>query len=64
MTPFLHASNAFMRKFVFQAGFRDGVDGFSVALSASVNAYLKYAKLLEFQRDAKVREAEDFNKVW
>ncbi|MBE2169451.1 glycosyltransferase family 2 protein [Cobetia amphilecti] len=63
-TPFLHASNAFMRKFVFQAGFRDGVDGFSVALSASVNAYLKYAKLLEFQRDAKVREAEDFNKVW
>ncbi len=63
-TPFLHGSNAFMRKFVFQAGFRDGVDGFSVALSASVNAYLKYAKLLEFQRDAKVREAEDFNKVW
>ena len=45
-------------------GFLGGLDGVSVALSAAINAYLKYAKLLEFQRDAKVRDAEDFDRIW
>jgi len=63
-SPFLHGANAFVRKYVFQRGFLGGLDGVSVALSAGVNAYLKYAKLLEFQRDAKVRDAEDFDRVW
>ncbi len=36
----------------------------TVALSSAVNSYLKYAKLLEFQRDPKVLENEDFDKVW
>ncbi|WP_106476760.1 glycosyltransferase family 2 protein [Phytohalomonas tamaricis] len=64
LSPLTHGANAFVRKYVFQGGFTAGVDGLSVALSAAVNAYLKYAKLLEFQRDAKVRDAENFDKVW
>ncbi|OHV08940.1 glycosyltransferase family 2 protein [Kushneria phosphatilytica] len=63
-SPWLHGSNAFVRKYLFQRGFTAGVDGLSVALSAALNAYLKYAKLLEFQRDAKVRDAEDFDRIW
>ena len=53
-----------MRKYLFQGGMLGGLDGLSVSLSAAVNAYLKYAKLLELQRDARVRDAEDFDKVW
>ncbi|WP_110654255.1 glycosyltransferase family 2 protein [Salinicola halimionae] len=64
LSPALHGANAFMRKYVFQRGFLGGLDGISVALSAAVNAYLKYAKLLELQRDAKVREAENFDRIW
>ncbi|GAB2787973.1 glycosyltransferase family 2 protein [Halomonas shantousis] len=64
LSPITHGANAFVRKYLFQRGFASGVDGFSVALSAAVNAYLKYAKLLEFQRDAKVRDAENFDNVW
>lgn len=63
-SPALHGANAFVRKYVFQRGFLGGLDGASVALSAAVNAYLKYAKLLEFQRDAKVRDAENFDRIW
>lgn len=63
-SPLLHGANAFVRKYVFQRGFTSGVDGASVALSAAVNAYLKYAKLLEYQRDSRVRDAEDFDRVW
>lgn len=62
--PFVHGLNAFIRKYLFQRGCLAGLDGLSVSLSAGVNAYLKYAKLLEFQRDPQVREREDFNQVW
>ncbi|CAK2408030.1 (heptosyl)LPS beta-1,4-glucosyltransferase [Vibrio crassostreae] len=63
-SPFTHGLNAFIRKYIFQKGFLGGVDGMTVALSSAVNSYLKYAKLLEFQRDPKVLEKEDFDKVW
>ncbi len=63
-SPFTHGLNAFVRKYIFQRGFLGGVDGMTVALSSAINSYLKYAKLLEFQRDPKVLEKEDFNKVW
>ncbi len=63
-SPILHGLNAFFRKYLVQLGFLGGVDGFTVALSSAVNSYLKYAKLLEFQRDPKVLQTEDFNKVW
>ncbi|MGC3874101.1 glycosyltransferase family 2 protein [Halomonas sp. GXIMD04776] len=64
LSPFLHGTNAFLRKYIFQRGFTSGLDGVSVALSAAVNAYLKYAKLLELQRDSQVRDAEDFDRIW
>ncbi len=63
-SPFLHGLNAFFRKYIFQRGCLGGVDGMTVALSSAVNSYLKYAKLLEYQRDPKVIENEDFNKIW
>ncbi|MBT2787667.1 glycosyltransferase family 2 protein [Halomonas sp. ISL-106] len=63
-SPFAHGLNAFIRKYIFQRGFMGGVDGMTVAISAGLNSYLKYAKLLEYQRDPRVLEAEDFNKVW
>ncbi|SHE71690.1 Glycosyltransferase involved in cell wall bisynthesis [Modicisalibacter ilicicola DSM 19980] len=64
LSPFLHGANAFLRKYVFQRGFTSGLDGASIALSSAVNAYLKYAKLLELQRDRQVRDAEDFDRIW
>lgn len=63
-SPFVHGLNAFIRKYLFQRGFLGGVDGMTVALSSAINSYLKYAKLLEYQRDPSVLEKEDFNKVW
>lgn len=62
--PFTHGLSAFIKCYFIKKGFLQGVDGFSVALSASVNSYLKYARLLEFQNDQKVLDNEDFNKVW
>ncbi|MHA2939811.1 glycosyltransferase family 2 protein [Vibrio sp. RC27] len=64
LSPFSHGLNAFIRKYIFQRGFLGGVDGMTVALSSAVNSYLKYAKLLEYQRDPKVLEKEDFDKIW
>jgi glycosyltransferase involved in cell wall biosynthesis len=63
-SPFSHGLNAFIRKYIFQQGFLGGVDGMTVALSSAVNSYLKYAKLLEYQRDPKVLEKENFDKIW
>ncbi|CAM3372790.1 glycosyltransferase family 2 protein [Halomonas lysinitropha] len=63
-SPFLHGLNAFVRKYLFQRGFIGGVDGMTVAISAGLNSYLKYAKLLEYQRDPQVLANEDFNRVW
>ena len=62
--PALHGLNAFFRKYIFQRGFLGGVDGMTVSVSSAVNSYLKYAKLLEFQRDQSVLEKEDFDKIW
>ncbi|MCW8329581.1 glycosyltransferase family 2 protein [Photobacterium sp. SDRW27] len=63
-SPVVHGLSAFIKKYLLQKGFLGGVDGLTVSLSAGVYAYLKYAKLLEFQRDPSVVEKEDFNKVW
>lgn len=63
-SPFLHGMNAFLRKYLFQRGCLGGVDGLTIAISSGLNSYLKYAKLLEYQRDPKVLEAEDFDRVW
>ena len=63
-SPLIHGVSAWARKYLFQAGFLAGVDGMTIAISAAVNSYLKYAKLLEFQRDRQVLERTDFNKIW
>lgn len=63
-SPFLHGLNAFVRKYLFQRGFMGGVDGMTVAISAGLNSYLKYAKLLEYQRDPQVLANEDFDRIW
>ncbi|KGY07469.1 glycosyltransferase family 2 protein [Vibrio sinaloensis] len=64
LSPFLHGLNAFIKSYIIKKGFMGGADGLTVSISASLSSYLKYARLLEFQRDPKVLEKEDFNKVW
>lgn len=64
LSPFLHGLNAFLRKYIAKRGFLGGVDGFTVSLSSAVNSYLKYAKLLEYQRDPSVTKQDDFNNIW
>ena len=63
-SPVLHGINSFIRHYIFGLGFLDGIDGFTVSLSSAVNGYLKYAKLLEYYRDPKVLNSENFNKIW
>lgn len=63
-TPFWHGTAAFLSNYFLRGGILGGVDGFTLALSIACNSYLKYAKLLEYQRDPKVRDAEDFTSVW
>lgn len=63
-SPFLHGMNAFIRKYIFLRGFMGGLDGFTVSLSAAVNSYLKYAKLIEFHRDPSTTQHDDFKNIW
>ena len=63
-TPFWHGTAAFLSNYFLRGGILGGVDGFTLALSIACNSYMKYAKLLEYQRDPKVREAENFDNVW
>lgn len=63
-TPFLHGTAAFLSNYLLRGGIISGVDGFTLSLSIACNSYMKYAKLLEYQRDETVRAAEDFDSVW
>lgn len=63
-SPFHHAFWSFIGNYFFRRGIISGVDGFTLALSMACNTYLKYAKVLEYQRDPQVREGEDFEKIW
>jgi glycosyltransferase involved in cell wall biosynthesis len=41
---------AFVKKYVFQQGFRDGLAGFMIAVLHAFYTFVKYAKLWEFQQ--------------
>jgi len=49
-SPPIHFISSFIRKYIIQRGFLDGIDGLTISLTASINSYMKYAKLLEMQK--------------
>ena len=63
-SPFLHGSAAFLTNYLIRGGILGGMDGLTLSLAIAINSYLKYAKLLEFQRDPKVLSSENFESVW
>ncbi len=63
-SPIWHGGAAFLVNYIIRGGFLGGIDGLTLSKAIALNSYLKYAKLLEYQRDPQVREKEDFDKVW
>jgi glycosyltransferase involved in cell wall biosynthesis len=63
-SPLWHGGAAFFINYFIRGGILGGIDGLTLSKSIAINSYLKYAKLLEYQRDPAVRDAEDFTKVW
>lgn len=63
-SPLWHGCSAFLVNYFVRGGILGGIDGLTLSKAISLNSYLKYAKLLEYQRDPSVREAEDWNSVW
>ncbi|MDY5968810.1 MAG: glycosyltransferase family 2 protein [Bacteroidales bacterium] len=64
LAPVLHGASAFLVNYLFRGGLAGGVDGLTLSLAIAHNSYLKYAKVLEWQRDQQVREQEDFGSIW
>ena len=54
----LHAIWAFLRTYVFRAGFLDGREGFMVAVSTAEGVYYRYLKLMLLSRKQSVRGPE------
>jgi len=63
-TPVLHGTGAFLSNYFLRGGMLGGIDGLTLSLAVANNSYLKYAKLLEWQRDPQVLAQEDFTNVW
>lgn len=63
-SPFFHGFAAFFVNYFIRGGLFGGVDGYVLSKAIAHNSFLKYAKLLEFQRDASVRDREDWTSVW
>ena len=63
-SPFTHGLGALFVNYFIRGGILGGIDGLSLSMSIALNSYLKYAKVLEWQRDPKVRNSENFDKVW
>lgn len=64
LAPWLHGFNAFVVNFFFRGGMLGGLDGYVLSKAVAHNSFLKYAKLLEYQRDPSVRDREDWTSVW
>lgn len=52
-SPAIHFLSAFIRKYILQKGFLQGLDGLTISLTASINSYMKYAKYLEMKKENK-----------
>lgn len=63
-TPAWHGFAAFFCNYFLRGGILGGIDGLTLSLAVANNSYLKYAKVLEWQRDPQVKEKEDFYNVW
>lgn len=63
-SPIFHGCIAFISNYIFRGGILGGIDGLSLSIAIALNSYLKYAKLLEYQRDKKILQEENFNSVW
>lgn len=63
-SPIWHGFSAFVVNYFLRKGFIGGIDGLTLTKSIATNSYMKYAKLLEYQRDPEVLSQEDFDKVW
>lgn len=63
-SPFIHACSSFFLNYFVRGGILGGMDGLSISLAMSMNAYLKYARVLELKRDPKVLENTNFDEVW
>ena len=63
-TPVWHGFAAFFCNYFLRGGILGGIDGLTLSLSIANNSYLKYAKVLEWQRDPAVKEKENFDQVW
>lgn len=63
-SPFFHAFAAFFQNYFLRGGILGGIDGLSISFAMSMNAYLKYARVLEYKRDPQVLENENFDEVW
>lgn len=50
MTSVIHGLSMFIKIYFIQLGFLEGIDGFVIALTRAGGSFLKYAKLLELQR--------------
>lgn len=48
-----HPPAAFVKKFIFEQGFRDGTHGFLVAAQHACYTFMKYAKLWEMEQNRK-----------
>jgi glycosyltransferase involved in cell wall biosynthesis len=57
LSPAVHFLSAFIKKYFLQRGFLQGLDGFTISLTASINSYMKYAKALELQKSNKKSES-------
>ena len=63
-SPFFHGFSAFFVNYFLRGGIFGGTDGYVLSKAIAHNSFLKYAKLLEYQRDPSVRDAEDWDSVW
>lgn len=64
LTPWLHGFSAFVVNYFFRGGILGGLDGYVLSKAIAHNSFMKYAKLYEYQKDASVRNAENWDSVW